>query len=907
MISNMTTSQFISTLSVFEVLFDNPFLIIVHIIAIIGIISMILFGIYYRKYKKIRKQYRPGDKEILSNYRSLIENYNGMAYRCLNDEDWTMIYISQKAYELTGYLNEDIIHNHLISFEEIIHPEYRQYLRDKWNDVLINHEDFSEQYKIVTKKKEEKWVHETGHGVFDDAGNVKYIEGFIYDITRQKSTEFREKKSETRYKNIIENSQNAIYIDEGGVIVYANPACVHFFKAPNDQFIIGKKIVDLITPEYTGFYQERIERLQQTHLPNPPAEYHFKRYDGTIGIGEVSSSTFVHDNELSIHVFIKDITDSKSKDFELKKVQNRMHDLVTHMSEGISVFTLSDTKEEAVLNYCNTSFCKIMFHEEKDAVGMTFSQVFKNVSEEVKKQVFVMTPSTPTIIIECRHCILNHFLEIRFSKTHESELIVMVDDISTRKKAEIALIAEKTRLENIIASTETGTWEWDLLTGVISINENWAKILGYQTFEIGQYSFEKWKKLIHPEDYEVCMKELDKHLKGVSDIYHVEARMKHKNGNYVWILDRGAITKRDDNNQPIAMSGTHHDITHLKENERNFELISRQDYLTGLFNRRALDSKLIQFEDDPDIKLGIIMADVNGLKVINDAFGHLKGDELLSKVAEKIKYFAKSNWFVYRAGGDEFVVLCPNASKAEMEEYILNLENDLIHLQMYGIQTSVSFGYAIGKDYKEGALSIYNNAEIQMYNNKMISSIMNKKRLLDGIVQALYEKHPKEKQHAENVANLCFNFAKQLQLSEKEQHLVKQLGLVHDIGKIVLPREILEKPGDLSEQEYQQVKGHVEVGFRIISNASNYDEVAHGILSHHERWDGTGYPRGLKGDEIPIYARIIQLCEVYDVLLTERPYRKAFTKAEAIQEIKEHAGSQFDPNLTEIFIETCTK
>ncbi len=170
-------------------------------------------------------------------------------------------------------------------------------------------------------------------------------------------------------------------------------------------------------------------------------------------------------------------------------------------------------------------------------------------------------------------------------------------------------------------------------------------------------------------------------------------------------------------------------------------------------------------------------------------------------------------------------------------------------------------------------------------------------------MQTLQEKNPREEAHSKRVSMICQSLGKKLKMSSNDLRLLDAISALHDIGKITIDERILNKPGKLDKEEWEIIKKHPEVGYRILSTSQEYAVVAEDILSHHERYDGTGYPRGLKGEEIPIRARIIALADAYDAMTSHRPYRGALTHQQAIMEIKRCSKTQFDPEIVKAFLE----
>jgi len=548
--------------------------------------------VYYilKKNKSTKK-----DRISHKNYLSLIDNFNGMAYRCLNDNFWTMKFVSKKTFELIGYHEFEIIDNNVVSFEELIHPQYRRHLREKWQMILKQHEDFSDEYIIVTKTGEEKWVHETGHGVFDSSGKVKYIEGFIHDVTSVRAASIAERKNYEKYRSLIENSHDGIIIEEDRIITYINTAGVKLFRAQSEQDLLGKCTFDLVTEKYRDFVKDRAKRLEATHLPNSSEEIEIIRLDGTIAHVEVSSSPYIEKGKLILSVFIHDIS-------------------------------------------------------------ATFDAI-----EQIKNQTSI--------------------------------------------------------LEMIIYGTSAGTWEFNVQTEEIHVNERWCEMIGYSYEELHPRTLNDWKALVHPDDLVVATEALNAHFIKEKDDYSVEIRMRHRDGHYIWVFDKGKVSKWDEYGNPLMMFGTHQDITEKKEKEIELEYVSNHDYLTGLWNRRAFETHLSSINNSESLPLGIIMADVNGLKEVNDTFGHEMGDQLLMTVSQTLLKNHQQD-FVSRIGGDEFVIITNHTTEQEQNRKINALVKELKSNHSYEFNISVSFGLALKTDIDESVYSTLRRAEIQMYEKK---------------------------------------------------------------------------------------------------------------------------------------------------------------------------------------------
>lgn len=345
------------------------------------------------------------------------------------------------------------------------------------------------------------------------------------------------------------------------------------------------------------------------------------------------------------------------------------------------------------------------------------------------------------------------------------------------------------------------------------------------------------------------------------------------------------------------------EIAERTKREEVISYLSYHDKLTGLYNRRFYEAEIKKIDNKKNIPISIIMGDVNGLKIVNDVFGHQKGDELIIKAARGIQHVIRKNDCAARWGGDEFVILLPRTTTEEAEDIIKRISAQFVKERVENVQVSVSFGCKTKKSAEEDIMKILKSAEDYMYEHKIIENKIVKGKVIGIINNTLFEKNKLEEQHSKRVGELCQKLAEALGLTEVEAIELKTAGVLHDIGKIVVDNKLLMKAEKLNEQEWNELKRHSDIGYRIVSSCFNLLDIANGILSHHERWDGMGYPTGLKGDEIPLVARIIALADSYDAMISDMPYSKALSKKEAIAEIRENAGTQFEPEIARIFIE----
>lgn len=368
-------------------------------------------------------------------------------------------------------------------------------------------------------------------------------------------------------------------------------------------------------------------------------------------------------------------------------------------------------------------------------------------------------------------------------------------------------------------------------------------------------------------------------------------------------IEDTAAPIRDKFNNVVGCVLVFKDFSEKKEKQKKIEYLSFHDQLTGLYNRRYFEEELKRLNTKRNLPISLIYADVNGLKTINDAFGHQMGDRLIQQVADGLKGQCRADDIIARTGGDEFILLLPKTDKSCTERLADRIKEVIEQQKIMGITISLSFGWNTKTDENQSIFEVLKSAEDFMYRKKMLSNSSKRSAVIKSILNTLYIKSPRENAHSKRVSLICESIGKAYNLNNDDLNELKIAGELHDIGKIAIDQAILNKPGKLSSSEWAQIRSHPEIGYRILGTSSEFYTIAEYVLAHHERWDGKGYPKGLVRDQILWKARIIAAADAYDAMTSDRPYHKALSKQEAAEEIRNNAGKQFDPEIVKIFLE----
>ena len=390
----------------------------------------------------------------------------------------------------------------------------------------------------------------------------------------------------------------------------------------------------------------------------------------------------------------------------------------------------------------------------------------------------------------------------------------------------------------------------------------------------------------------------DQALKGKTVYY----TWKFNNKDKTYYFETVISPLKDILNEIVGLVGVTRDITEQQLKYEEMHYLSTHDYLTNLYNRRFYIETLEKMDAWKQYPFAVLNLDVNGLKIINDAYGHEIGDVALNKTAMVLLENCDKDHIVSRVSGDEFTVVIPNAVKAQVEKLKEKLTKSFSKVKISNLNLSVAIGYYIKEDDSIDVNEVRKLAENDMFRQKISERKSVKNKAISAILKTLTEKFNAEKIHSERVAEFSYKLGKAIELNEDQLKELKTAALFHDIGKISIPDEIINKSEKLTDKEYEIMKTHTEVGYQILRAADEYSGLAIHASSHHERWDGLGYPKGLKGKDIPLYSRIICIADAYEAMTSDRPYRKSQSVDYAVSEIIKYSGSQFDPKLAKIFV-----
>lgn len=486
---------------------------------------------------------------------------------------------------------------------------------------------------------------------------------------------------------------------------------------------------------------------------------------------------------------------------------------------------------------------------------------------------------------------------------NEKELHTSIEIALYKFQMEKKLRESEERYREILSSISEGYYETDLQGRFTFFNNSFCRITGYSRDELQGTSF----RLLQAPGEKV--------YRYFSKVY--ETGMAEEGCTFL-------MKKKDDREMVVELSispvriqegswsgfrGLIRDITERKRYEEKLQFLSFHDALTLVYNRGYFEEEMNRLTNGRDYPISIIVVDLDGLKIVNDSLGHEKGDQLLKATANILNRSVRANDIISRIGGDEFALILPRTG----EETAISIGKrisknvELYREQNPEIPLNLSIGISTSADPSHPIVEIFKEADNNMYRNKISRTSTSRRTIVKALLSILSERDYITSGHAERLRILANDLGEMLGLSPQQISDLSLLSSVHDLGKVGIPDRILFKPGKLDDSEWAEMRRHPEIGHRIASASPDLQHIANLILYHHEKWDGSGYPCGLKEDEIPIECRILAIVDAYDAMTSTRPYRVGLTPEQAIREIEKCAGTQFEPELVKAFIEMISK
>ncbi|MGI4790834.1 MAG: diguanylate cyclase domain-containing protein [Janthinobacterium lividum] len=510
-----------------------------------------------------------------------------------------------------------------------------------------------------------------------------------------------------------------------------------------------------------------------------------------------------------------------------------------------------------------------------------------------------------------------------------SGVYAIAEDITERRQAAIALHESEQHLRIALEGNGLESFLLDVATGEFLVLSDTCRA-HFALPPGAEVSRTNFLALLHPDDRDRVQ---DIFLRAIEsgNGYEAEYRILWPDRSLHWLSARGRLVGNGAD-APTRMVGVTQDITERKQQEAQQEQALQEareqadhDPLTNLLNHRAFQKKL---EDETaraqreGTSLAVVMLDLDGFKFFNDVYGHLVGDDMLRQLAKRLQAISRSYDTVARFGGDEFALLLPGSGQTTPAEIEARLRTEMGTLRFRPegeamvIPITVSVGVAF-----VSALSLDCHEALRQADERLLRSKTGGEAeteadavrasaqghiagfpMLDALVTAVDNKDRYTRKHSEDVMAYSLMIAQELKLDEVMQHTIAVAALLHDVGKVGVPDAVLRKPGKLTAAEFEAVKQHPEMGAILVNAVPGLEGTLDAVRHHHERWDGGGYPSGLKGSQTPLIARLMAVADAFSAMTTDRPYRQGMERETALSILGEGAGTQWDPECVEAFL-----
>ncbi len=761
--------------------------------------------------------------------------------------------------------------------------------------------------------------------VFDEKGRVISVIGVSINVTNKRQVQ--KKLIEAKKAMEMSEEQLSTAFQMNPDIIFITRPDFTYVKVNNaflqktgrrEEEVIGKTIgqcgLRIGTEKFVHFLDEL---LRVGEISNMEAQLEYD--NGNMEYSLISTRIISVRGEKYYMFFVRDITERKRGEDQIRKSEDRFRRAATNLP-----IAMSYADRNLNILFTNNRFTDLFGYSIEDipSVYVWFDKVYPN--EKYRKEL--LEPyldkynnyllgnsngkdySVSTIV-----CKDGNEKEIITETFTDGEFVYATfTDITERKRMEDHLKQSEERFRRAATNIQVALFYADLEGNILFLNNKFVELFGYTQDEIP--TFTKWQEMTTPdellrnkvqESFQEFLSEdnraelmaaIEKTV-GTGDIQLTEFKLQDRDRKEYYEV---RIVPCGESEVLVICRN----ITDRKYMEEQLMHMSMYDSLTQLYNRTFFEKHLALAESKDSGSKGMIVCDVDGLKVINDTLGHSVGDTILQAVADLLKNIFGQKDVISRIGGDEFAIIISTGSENELAALSQQIRR---HIDYYNtknptVSISMSIGYALGKETPVDLSALFKEADNNMYREKLHQSKSARSAIVQALMKVLEARDYLTEGHGERLQNMIQAFANELELSEANTADLRLFAHFHDIGKVGIPDSILLKAGRLTEEEWAVMRRHSEIGHSIAKSAQDLIPIADWILMHHEWWNGDGYPLGLKGEEIPLECRMLSILDAFDAMMSDRPYRKGMSREAAVSELSRCAGVQFDPGLVEKFI-----
>jgi diguanylate cyclase (GGDEF)-like protein/PAS domain S-box-containing protein/putative nucleotidyltransferase with HDIG domain len=845
-------------------------------------------------------------------------------------QDKCFRYINARFLKDTGYNEEELLG---MDPSSIILPEDRESVRENAIQMLKGESSQPYEYRVVKKTGEVCWILETVTSIHYQGKQATL--GNFMDITERK-------QAEEISQTVTLSSPTSMYIMQDGKFVFANPRLLRRLGYTEDE-LLGTGGSNPIHPEDREMVrQNAIDMLKGRRTTS----YEYRVIDSNgevIWVAETVAS-IQYQGRRAVMGTLLDITERKQAENELRESQSRFRDLVNLLPLGVW-----EMDAEYNITFAN--------QQSTTATGYTAEEIAATSLNALD----TCAPEDRERMRENLKRIMNgemlggiEYTQIRKDGStypgRSYSAPIIRDDKTVGLRGVTVDITEQKQAEELFRTVSLNAPSGMYVavdSRFVFVNPQFLRDMGYSQEELlGTETL----NLVHPEDRDMVRQNAIDMLKGTRSTSY-EFRCINKNGETKWFVETAVPIQYQGKR---AALGNILDITERKQMEEKLEKyrarledmvedrtakleeaerMANTDALTGLFNHRYFRERLNE-EIERCSRFGdifsLVFIDMDLFKIYNDTYGHLAGDEVLKILGQVITHSIRTIDIGFRYGGDEFAILLPGTPLTGASRVAERIRQGITTTTVNkGTPQTCSLGIASWPTDGLTREEITQSADAALYNAKQsgrdrvclaceapsakevqqekTGNTQNDSAILDRIYNLAASVDARDhhtRDHSKKVSQYAMNIASALGYPQERVEKIRAAALLHDIGKISIPDRLLTKSEPLVAEDWELIHAHPNLGVAILQHVESLRDCLAAVQYHHERYDGTGYPAGLKGDNIPLDARILAVADSYDAMISPRSYRSALSNKEAIEEIQRGAGTQFDSKVVHAFLST---